>query len=146
MSTLEYLGRRLGTPATIIFSAIIAVAINLAVYGIGTLAGGTFDFTDNGTSYHVDAVSLSGFTAVPLIVGLTLVAIVSRWWRWVIPVALMLGPLAAIVTIFTMTMPADLDTTSKVTLALTHVVVAFMVSGGIVALRSPTSKSAFRFA
>lgn len=146
MSTLQYLGRRLGTPSTIIFAALFAIAINLAVYGIGTLAGGTFDFTDKGNSYHVDALTLVGFTAVPLLVGLTLVAIVSRLWRWVNPVALVLAPIAAIGTIFTMTLPADLDTTSTVTLAITHVVVAIAVASGIVALRSPSPKSAFRFA
>ena len=63
---------------------------------------------------------MAGFTAVPLLVGLTLVALLRRRWSWVLPAALVVAPVLAVVTIFLMTIPADLDTASTVTLACCH--------------------------
>lgn len=136
MESFLSLARRWGTFGTLIVTALTGVVINLVIYGLGTLAGGTFDFTDNGTSYHVDALTLSGFTAIPIIVGLTVVALLSRWWHWVFPVGIVVALVASIGTIFTMTLPADLDTTSTVTLAIAHVMVGIVTVGGILGIRS----------
>ena len=144
MQLFDTLSRRLGTPGIIIATALFAVAINLVVYGVGTMAGGTFDFTDGGKSYHVDVLTLTGFTAIPLLVGLTVVAILARRAAWVFPLALVVAPIAAIATIFTMTLPADLDTTSTITLAVTHVVVGLMAINGILALQSATTEREIR--
>ena len=146
MPALQSFARRQGAAGTIILTTLAAIVINLVIYGIATLAGGTFDFTDKGTTYHVDALGLTGFTAIPLLVGLTVVAILGRWLKWVFPLALVVAPIAAIGTIFTMTTPADLDTASTVALAVAHVVVGIAAVLGIIALRAPAPKSAFRFA
>ena len=136
---------RLGTIGIIITTAVAAVAVNLIIYTIGSVAGGTYDFTDSGKDYHVDPWTLSGFTAVPLLVGLTVAALLSRKWSWVIIVALVIGPLAAVGTIFTMTVPSDLDTTSKIALGAAHVSLGLFAIGGALALRSPRTSAEHAF-
>ena len=48
------------------------------------------------------------------------VALLAPLGGWVTRVALVLGPLLAVATVAVMTVPADLDRTSTVTLALCH--------------------------
>ncbi|MCA9833836.1 MAG: hypothetical protein KC435_07830 [Thermomicrobiales bacterium] len=127
---------RLGTVGIIITTAVAAVVVNLIIYTIGSIAGGTYDFTNGGKDYHVDPWTLSGFTGIPLLIGLTVAALLSRKWSWVIIVALVIGPLAAVGTIFTMTVPSDLDTTSKIALGAAHVSLGLFAIGGVLALRS----------
>lgn len=146
MTALESYARRWGTPGTVIAATLIAIAINLIVYAIGTLAGGTFDFTVDGTSEHVYALLLTAFTAIPMLVGLTLVALLAPRLPQVIPVALVVAPILAIGSIFIMTMPTNFDTASTVTLAIAHVVVAIVTVAAILALRARKPGSAFRFA
>jgi hypothetical protein len=99
-----------------------AVALNLLLYALGRAAGGTFDFTASGRPATVDGVTVAGFSAVPLLVGLVAVALLAPLGEWVIRTALVVGPVLAIGTIALMTVPTDLDVTSKVTLALCHLV------------------------
>jgi hypothetical protein len=99
-----------------------AMLINLILYAVGRAAGGTFHFTAPTGPAVVDGVTVAAFSAIPLLIGLVAVALLARFGRWVIRAALVLGPLLAIATIATMTLPTDLDVTSKVTLALCHVV------------------------
>ncbi|MBU2662478.1 hypothetical protein KOI35_03050 [Actinoplanes bogorensis] len=111
--------------ATVIAAAAgVAVVVNLAIYAVGRAAGGSFRFTGNGVVNEVDAATVAGFTAVPLLIGLVLVALLSRFGGWVTRTAVVVAPVLAVVTIFVMTIPADLDTASTVTLALAHLVLA----------------------
>ncbi len=96
-----------------------AVVVNLLVYAVGRAAGGTFRFTANGTPAEVNAVTVAGFSALPPAVGLIAVALLARH-RWALTTALVAGPALAVLTIVIMTIPADLDTTSTITLALCH--------------------------
>jgi hypothetical protein len=98
-----------------------AVVINQILYAVGRAAGGTFRFTSTSGPATVDAATVAAFSAVPLLVGLVAVALLSPLGNWVIRTALVVGPLLAIGTIALMTLPTDLDATSKVTLALCHV-------------------------
>jgi hypothetical protein len=99
-----------------------AVLINLILYGIGRAAGGTFHFTATTGPAVVDGVTVAAFSALPLLAGLVAVALLSRFGAWVVRTALIVGPLLAVATIVVMTLPTDLDATSKVTLALCHLV------------------------
>jgi hypothetical protein len=99
-----------------------AAVINLILYALGRAAGGTFRFTSSGGPAIVDGVTVAAFSAVPLLVGLVAVALLSPLGEWVTRTALVLGPVLAIGTIAVMTVPTDLDVTSKVTLALCHIV------------------------
>jgi hypothetical protein len=101
-------------------AALAAVVVNLLVYAIGRAAGGTFRFTAAGGPAEVDAATVAGFSAIPLAVGLAGVALLAPRWRWVARAALIAGPALAVVTILIMTLPADLDATSTITLALCH--------------------------
>lgn len=65
---------------------------------------------------------MAGFTALPLLVGLTLAALLGRRWPRMILVAQVVAPTLAISTIFVMTLPADFDHVSTLTLASCHVV------------------------
>ncbi|MBB6346895.1 DUF6069 family protein [Nonomuraea muscovyensis] len=130
--------------APIIVAATVAVALvlNLAVYAVGRALGGDFRFTAEGRPAEVDATTLGGFTAVPLLIGMTLVALLSRVWRWVILAAMVVAPALALVTVPIMTIPADLDDTSTVTLALCHVALVPVTLAGLLALRAYRSSGA----
>ncbi|GEL98288.1 DUF6069 family protein [Cellulomonas terrae] len=114
-------------------AVVVAVAVNLVVYGIGRAAGATFDFSSTTGPANVDPATVAGFTAVPLLVGLTLAALLGRRWTWVVPAALVIAPALAVATIFLMTVPADLDTASTVTLACCHLA---LVPISVLALRA----------
>ena len=109
-----------------------AVLINLILYGVGRAAGGTFRFTAPTGPAVVDGVTVAAFSALPLLAGLVAVALLSRFGAWVVRTALIVGPLLAVATIVAMTLPTDLDATSKVTLALCHLVLVPII---IVAVR-----------
>lgn len=111
-------------PAIIALACATAAVVNLIVYAVGRAAGGSFRFTANGATNEVDAVTVAGFSVVPLLIGLVLVVVLARFGPWVTRVATVVAPVLAIVTIFVMTLPADLDGTSTVALALCHVTLA----------------------
>ncbi|MBY8873286.1 DUF6069 family protein [Micromonospora sp. PLK6-60] len=111
-----------------------AVLVNLAVYGLGRAAGGTFRFTSPSGPAEVDAVTVAGFSAVPLLVGLTAVALLAPVAGWVTRVALIVGPALAVGTILVMTLPADFDPASKTALALCHLTLVPIVIAAVRAL------------
>lgn len=102
-------------------AVLAAVAANLLVYAVGRAAGGSFDFSAATGPVHVDAATVAGFTAIPLGLGLTLAAVLGRWWSWVVPTAMVIAPVLELGTIFVMTIPSDHDLVSTITLAATHV-------------------------
>lgn len=97
-----------------------AVVANLVIYALGRLAGGAFEVTTNGQLVQVNAITVAGFSAVPLGLGLVVVALLARH-GWVVKLAMVVAPVLAVLTIFVMTIPADLDTVSTVALAACHV-------------------------
>ena len=101
-------------------AAVAAVLVNLVLYGIGRAAGGSFRFTASGSPAEVNAATVAGFSAVPLLLGLVAVALLLPVGSWVTRAALIAGPLLAVGTVPLMTLPADFDPASKVTLALCH--------------------------
>jgi hypothetical protein len=121
---------------TLIIAAAVGTAalVNLILYGVGRAAGGTFRFTASSGPAVVDGVTVVAFSVVPLLVGLVAVALLARLGGWVIRTALVVGPLLAIATIALMTLPTDLDATSKVTLALCHVVLVPIIIVSVRAL------------
>jgi hypothetical protein len=106
-------------------AALVAVLVNLAVFGVGRLAGGSFLFTaPNIGPTTVDPVTVAGFSAVPLGLGLLIITALARPLPWTVPVASVVAPVLAVVTIALMTVPADFDVVSTVTLAACHVTLA----------------------
>lgn len=122
-------------------AALTAVVVNLLIYAGGRAAGGSFRFTAAGGPAEVDAATVAGFSAIPLAVGLAGVALLAPRWRWVARAALIAGPALAVVTILIMTVPADLDATSTITLALCHLALIpiMLVAIRLLARRPATS-------
>jgi hypothetical protein len=120
-----------GRPAVIAAAVLVAAVVNLAIYGIGRLAGGTYRFTTSGAPLEVDPVTLAGFSTLPLAAGLTLAALLSARWTWVIPVAMVVAPVLELGSILGMTVPADFDLPSRIALMSCH---AALVPISLVAL------------
>ena len=127
--------------AIVALSGVVAVVVNLVMYAIGRAAGGTFRFTTAGEPAEVDALTVAGFSAVPLLAGLTAVALLASRAAWVVTAALIAGPLLAVVTVFVMTLPADLDTASTVALAACHLTLVPIV---VVAIRAIGARAGVR--
>ncbi|WP_349876601.1 DUF6069 family protein [Micromonospora sp. HUAS YX12] len=124
----------LSRTAVVALATAVAVVVNLIVYAIGRAAGGSFLFTADGRQVEVDAVTVAGFSALPLALGLTAVALLASRFAWVVRAALIVGPALAVLTIATMTLPADLDTTSTITLAVCHLTLAPIIVVAVTAL------------
>lgn len=116
--------RRAPVPVVVAVTVAVAVAVDVALYTIGRALGGTFRFTAATGPVEVDAVTVAGFAAVPLLVGLVVAALLSLRWPGVLRVAMVVAPVLALVTVPLMTLSVDLDTVSTVTLAACHVVLA----------------------
>lgn len=128
--------RDLSRPVVVAVSGVVAVVVNLAVYAAGRAAGGTFRFTSSGVPAEVDAVTVAGFSVVPLVAGLTVVALLARFAGWVVRAALVVGPLLAVGTIAVMTLPADFDTVSTTALAVCHLTLVPIVVVAVFAIRA----------
>lgn len=129
--------------ARIVLTAVaVAVAVNLAIFAAGAAIGGTFRFTQAAQPITVDAATVAGFTAVPLLAGLVLVALTARRWPWVVTAALVVAPSLAVVTILLMTVPADFDTTSTLTLSLCHLALVPIAILSLRSLRVATARPA----
>jgi hypothetical protein len=127
--------RRIGRPVIVAATITVAVLVNLVIYTIGRAAGGSFRFDSPSGPAEVDALTVVGFTVVPLLLGLTVVALLVRVWPWVVPVALVVAPAIALVTILVMTLPAGFDAASTIALGLCHVAVVPTTVLGLLALR-----------
>ncbi|SDR77119.1 hypothetical protein SAMN04488543_0403 [Friedmanniella luteola] len=114
-------------------AVLVAVAADLALYGLGRAAGGSFVFTAPAGATRVDAATVAGFAALPLLVGLALAVLLARRWPRVLGVGQVAAPVLALGTVPLMTLPADLDAVSTVALALGHVV---LVPVSVLALRA----------
>lgn len=137
MSAPGFLAVRRSRPRTVVVvvTVLVALAVNLLVYAVGRLAGGGFGFTTPAGPAEVDALTVGGFTVVPLLLGLTLAALLSLRWPRVLLVALVVAPLLALVTVPLMTLPTDLDGPSTVALATCHVVLAVLSVLALLRLR-----------
>ncbi|MEU1844768.1 DUF6069 family protein [Micromonospora sediminicola] len=136
----------LSRAAIVALAVVGAVVTNLVVYAVGRSAGGTFRFTAAGGPAEVDAVTVAAFSALPLLVGLTAVALLAPRAGWVVRAASVVGPALAVLTIVLMTLPTDLDATSKTTLALCHLTLVPIVVVAVAALGRRTRVVADRLA
>jgi hypothetical protein len=126
---------RIPAPVLVAGAVALAIAVNVGIHALGGLAGATYRFTAATGPAEVDALTVFGFTLVPLGVALTLVAVLGRFWKWVFPVALVVGPVLELGSIFGMTLPADLDDVSTLFLALCHVALVPVTVVAVLALR-----------
>jgi hypothetical protein len=126
---------RIPAPLLVAGAVALAIAVNVGIHALGGLAGATYRFAAATGPAEIDALTVFGFTLVPLGVALTLVAVLGRFWKWVFPVALVVGPVLELGSIFGMTLPADLDDVSTLFLALCHVALVPVTVVAVLALR-----------
>ena len=124
-----------GPAAVVATTVIAAVTANLAVHAAGRALGADYAFTREGRRMVVDAVTVAGFTVVPLLTGLLLVALAGPRWPLLYRLALFAAPSAALVTIGLMTLPADFTTASTLALAACHLTLAPLSVLAVAALR-----------
>jgi Family of unknown function (DUF6069) len=104
----------------VVVTVIGLLAVNLLIYVIGRASGGAFIYRQSGKPTRVDAVAVAIMSVVPLTIGLTLVASLSRRWPALITTAKVLAPTLAVATIGLITLPARFDTASTLFLAAMH--------------------------
>ncbi|WP_280216732.1 DUF6069 family protein [Nocardia neocaledoniensis] len=102
-------------------AVVAAVALNLIVWAVGELAGGSFTMTNAGVASDVAPGGVIMMSAVPLLIGMTIAVLVSYLWTGVLRVAAVVGSLLSIGTIW-LTVSADFDTASTIALSVMHVV------------------------
>lgn len=127
--------RRFTIPRIIASAVATAVAVNLAVWAVGALAGGSFEFTDGDEVVSAAPGGVVFLTAVSMTVGLGLAALVARRSDRLTRVAQVVGSVLAIGTIG-MTLSADFDTASTITLSLTHVTLVPIIVVSLELIRS----------
>lgn len=84
-------------------------------------------------------VVVAGFSAVPLLAGLVVVALLGGRVPALHRVAAVVAPVLAVVTVPVMTLPAGFDAVSTVTLALCHPMLAPISVVALLALRRASS-------
>ncbi|WP_280303805.1 DUF6069 family protein [Nocardia neocaledoniensis] len=112
----------LNRTVAVLGAVVAAVALNLIVWAVGELAGGSFTMTDAaGVVSDVAPGGVILMSAVPLLIGMTVAVLVSYLWTGVLRVAAVVGSLLSIGTI-ALTVSAGFDTVSTVALSVMHVV------------------------
>ncbi len=116
-------------PAAIIAAAVGgALVVNLGLWLLGLVAGGSFEMVDNGTVQSVAPGGVVLMTVVPLTVGLTVATLLAIRWRAALRAAQVVGTVLALVTILG-TVTSNFDVASTITLSLMHVaIVPFLVT------------------
>jgi hypothetical protein len=126
-------------PTVIAVAVASVLAVNLLLFVLGRACGGAFTYTQGGKSTRVDAVAVAVMSVVPTMIGLALVAWLSRRWPVLNAIAKIIAPALAIATIGLMTLPARFDTTSKLFLAAMHLT---LIPAALLALRALTPQRA----
>jgi hypothetical protein len=127
-------GLTLSRPRAVLFSALLALVVNLALWLVGRAVGGSFELTDAGTTMSVAPGGVVTLTLAPIVVGMGIAALISLRLPIVLRIAQVVGVIAPLGTI-AMTLAADFDTVSTVALSLMHVVIAVVVPIGLEAMR-----------
>ncbi|MCZ4586757.1 DUF6069 family protein [Rhodococcus opacus] len=118
-----------------------ALVPNLVIWLLGLAAGGSFEMTDAGKTSSVAPGGVVILTVVPILIGMTLAALISLKWVAVIRPAEVIGALLPLATI-ALTIQADFDTASTIALSVMHVVIAVAVVAGLEAMRRPLVRAA----
>ena len=124
---------------TVVAAVVAAVVVNLIVYAIGRAAGGSFTFTPDGEPVVVGAMTVAAFSALPMLVGLTAVALLARF-GWVKRTAMIVGPVLAAGTILVMTLPQNLDGISKTALSVCHLTLIPIILAAVPRLATASTR------
>ncbi|MGK8521894.1 DUF6069 family protein [Nocardia asteroides] len=122
-------------PIAILGSVAVSVAANLVVWLLGLAAGGSFETTEAGKTSEVTASVVFVSSAVPLLIGMTVAALLSYLWVGVLRVAQVVGATLAVATIG-LTLAADFDLVSTIALSAMHLVLAPVLVAGLETMRN----------
>ncbi|TQM28951.1 DUF6069 family protein [Nocardia bhagyanarayanae] len=124
----------LNRPVAVLGAVAAAVLTNLVVWLIGAAAGGSFVVVDGTTTQDVAPGGVIVMSAVPLLIGLTVAALLSYRWVGVLRVAEVVGSVLALATIAG-TVAAAFDTASTVALSIMHVLLVPVIVVSMEGLR-----------
>ncbi|AWK74795.1 DUF6069 family protein [Rhodococcus oxybenzonivorans] len=124
----------LSRPAAVLWTAVIALVPNLVLWLLALPAGASFEMTDAGKTTSAAPGGVVVMTVVPLLIGMTLAALISVKLPAIIRPAEVIGVVLALATII-LTIQADFDAASTISLSLMHVVVAAAIVVGLEAMR-----------
>jgi hypothetical protein len=124
----------LSRPAAVLWTAVIALVPNLVLWLLALPAGASFEMTDAGKTTSAAPGGVVVMTVVPLLIGMTLAALISVKLPAIIRPAEAIGVVLALATIV-LTIQADFDAASTISLSLMHVVVAAAIVVGLEAMR-----------
>ena len=130
---------RRGRAVVVAGTVLAATVVNLVILAVGRSAGGDFEFTSGDDRLTVGADGVAMLTIIPLLVGMTLAAVLSLRWPAVLRIGMFVGPALALATIAFMTISADLDTTSTIFLSLMHIALVPVTVLGLRALARTTA-------
>lgn len=109
-----------------LLAAVTATALNLAIWGVARIAGAQLALPDDGAPYPITADSVAFMSAVPMLAGIALAALIARWWTGVLRMAQLVGALLAVGTVWGV---FGGDTGTALALTSMH-----LVSGAVVVL------------
>ena len=114
----------------IAFTIVGALVVNVVIWLIGLVAGGSFEFAQDGKVNSAAPGGVIMLTIVPALIGMTVAALLVPYWSSVIRVAQVVGPVLALGTIY-LTIDAAFDGVSTIALAAMHVVLAIAIFVGL---------------
>ena len=125
---------RLSRPIIVLAAVLVAVAVNLAIYALGGLAGASFRFPGPDGAV-IPWFVVAAFSAVPLGLALTLVSLLAPRWPWMFRAALIAAPALLLASIPLMPVPVGFDLPTTVALSLMHLALAPIAVVAVLGLR-----------
>jgi len=127
---------------------VAAVVGNLVVFGIGKIAGASFEYRDDAGVHEVTMGGVLTSSVLPLAIGTGLATLISLAWRPILRVAQVVGGALGLITVLG-PLSTDADTGTRLALAAMHVVLAVVVVITLEAVwrsSEPTRRGAERIA
>ena len=125
---------RLTRPTLVLAAVVSAVLVNLAIYAIGSALGATFRFPGPEGAV-IPWFVVAAFSAVPLALALTAVALLAPRWPWIFTAALVAAPVLLAASIPLMPVPVGFDAATTVSLSLMHLALAPIAILAVLGLR-----------
>lgn len=126
--------RTLSRWEAVAFATVGSVVLSALVWALFTAFGASFEVMDAGSVHEVGLSGVAMSAGIPVLVGVTLAALIAYFWTGVIRVAQVVGAALPLITIVG-SLSADTEVATKLGLALMHVVVAGFVVVGLELMR-----------
>ncbi|MGP9538606.1 DUF6069 family protein [Brachybacterium sp. AOP43-C2-M15] len=116
-----------------LLGAFVTLVVNLVIWSVARAAGVQFSlYYEDGVPYPIAGDSVAVMSVVPMFVGIAVVALIARWWTWILRVAQVVGASLAVVTIGGV---FSGDAGTAIALASMHLVSAAVVVLALEAMR-----------